>query len=109
MLQFLLTFRLYLKKPIEFEIQTTHEVENLTCQVIGTKGVISTEIITSAANKTFKYSLKPKKSMMPKSFAIFHYITNGGEIISDRIKLEFDNELNNQVSYNLKHEVIEPS
>lgn len=88
---------MFLKKQIDFEIQTTHEVENLTCQVIGAKGVISTEIIATGLNKTFMYSLKPKKSMMPKSYAIFHYITNGGEIISDRIKLEFDNELTNQV------------
>lgn len=37
--------------------------------------------------------------MVPKANLIVYYIRPDGEIVSDRLKIEFDNELQNFVSF----------
>lgn len=60
--------------------------------------VIETNHYPLSGSTTVEIEIKPKLSMVPKVNIIVYYITDDGEIISDEVAVEFENELKNHVS-----------
>lgn len=85
------------------EILTTHEIEKLNYQIFNHGEVIDSKVFqvpeALSNSKKFNIEISPQYSMAPKSKIIFFYITKDGEIISDKISLEFEKELPNNVSF----------
>jgi Alpha-2-macroglobulin bait region domain len=48
--------------------------------------------------KNFKFDITPTQKMVPKAHIILFYVTEKGELISDKITVEFEKELSNYVS-----------
>lgn len=76
----------------------TENLKQLTYQILGKGNVIASEIVEVPNKKDFQIEFTPSLAMIPKVSVIVYYITSDGEIVSDSLKLEFGNELNNFVS-----------
>jgi hypothetical protein len=86
-----------LNKKVVIDVQATKNLEQLIYQVIGSGSVLQSETIQTPRTKQYELSFQPKQEMIPKSQVIIYYIASNGEMISDKVELEFANELKNQV------------
>lgn len=75
----------------------THDVKNLSYQVFNHGGIIESKILSIPSSRKFEVEISPTRAMAPKSKIIFYYVTSDGEIISDKVSLEFENKLPNNV------------
>lgn len=78
---------------------STHNLKSLTAQVVRRGELIETKVSAVPNEKKIVLEIKPTLAMMPKVSVIIYYISDSGEIISDNIDIEFENELKNHVSY----------
>lgn len=76
----------------------TDNLSQLNYQVVGKGDVVKSERVQVPNAKDFQFEFKPSLAMIPKTNVIVYYITADGEIISDRVEIEFGNELKNFVS-----------
>lgn len=83
---------------MKIDILSTHELKKLNYQVFAKGGIVLSETIEVPNEKNFLLEITPTIAMVPKADIIVFYMTPDGEIISDTIKVEFENELSNFVS-----------
>lgn len=76
----------------------TENLKQLTYHVVGRGDVITSGVVEVPNVKSFQFEIKPTMAMVPKANVVVYYITDGGEIISDKIVINFGNELQNFVS-----------
>lgn len=65
--------------------------------MLGKGDVIVSNVVKIPNQKHFTITFDPTLAMIPTANVIVFYITTDGEIISDTIKIEFGNELQNFV------------
>lgn len=74
-------------------------MNKLTYQVLGRGDVIISRTVQLPNSKNFNFRFLASFAMVPKANLIVYYIRPDGEIISDQLKVEFENELQNFVSF----------
>lgn len=80
------------------EVLFTDESSQLSYQLLGRGTCIESKTLHFNPTKRHIIDFTPSLKMIPKAQMIFNYVTTDGEIISDRIEIEFGNELINEVS-----------
>lgn len=75
----------------------TEEINQLTYQVLGRGGVIISRTLQVPNLRNYNFRFLASFAMVPKANVITYYIRDDGEIISDQIKIEFGDELQNFV------------
>lgn len=75
----------------------TEEINQLTYQVLGRGGVIISRTLQVPNLRNYNFRFLASFAMVPKANVIIYYIRDDGEIISDQIKIEFGDELQNFV------------
>lgn len=65
---------------------------------MGRGDVIITRTVQVPNSKSFNFRFLASFAMVPKASLIVYYIRDDGEIISDRLKISFGDELQNFVS-----------
>lgn len=85
---------------VSVEIMATEEMKNLVFFVHGRSNVLKSDNLEVQNSKSFNFSFKATKSMMPKSKLLVYYIRDDGEIISDHVEINFGFVLQNTVSFN---------
>lgn len=86
-------------KNVEIEVRSTDDLKELSYLVIGSGTLIESQTISTPRTKHYVLSVSPKDEMSPKCQVIISYIASNGELISDKVDIEFENELNNKVSF----------
>lgn len=77
----------------------TEEINQLTYQVLGRGDVIISRTLQVPNTRNFNFRFLASFAMVPKANIIVFYIRKDGEIISDQLKVDFDDELQNFVSF----------
>jgi hypothetical protein len=70
----------------------------LTYQVLAGGKILESKHENFKETNEHNLSIKPSLFMLPKATVVIYYIAENGEIISDKIHVEFGNQLLNQVS-----------
>lgn len=70
----------------------------MTYQVLGRGDVIVSKTLPVYGSSTYNFRFLASFAMIPKASLVVYYIRSDGEIISDHIKIELGEELNNFVS-----------
>lgn len=92
-------FRSKLTENIQINVQSTKEMNEISYHVLSTKGdVVASGTIEIFSSKSIDFDFTPTYDMVPKARIVVFYITSNGEIISDSLEFEVDNELRNFVS-----------
>lgn len=68
-----------------------------TYQIFGRGVLVKSETLQIPLTNRHIFDFKPSIKMIPKAQMVVYYITTDGEIISDRLEIQFGNELENQV------------
>lgn len=76
---------------------STEDMDYITYQILGRGDVIITKTLLVGGKKNFNFRFLASFAMVPKASIIVYYIRADGEIISDKIKLELGNDLQNYV------------
>ena len=87
---------------ISVEVLSTEEMKNLIFFVHGRSDVLKSDNLEVPNSKSFKFSFKTMKAMMPKSKLLVYYIRDDGEIISDHLEFNLGFALQNSVSLKFK-------
>lgn len=83
---------------VEFEVISTVPVPSVVFQLFS-KGLLKISRTISLIEGKVNFTITPKFSYTPKAHCIVFFIGDDGEIISDSIKLHFDNVLPNYVNF----------
>lgn len=75
---------------------------------MGKGNLVESKTVNFNNAKRHIINITPKVSMVPKARVIIYYIAANGEIISDKIDVEFGNELSNFVDLKLSSEQAKP-
>lgn len=73
-------------------------MNQLTYQVLGRGDVIISRTLQVPSSKNFNFRFLASFAMVPKASLVVYYIREDGEIISDHLKIELGDELQNHVS-----------
>lgn len=73
-------------------------MSQLTYQVLGRGDVIVSKTFPVYGSTKYNFRFLASFAMVPKASLVVYYIRTDGEIISDHIKIELGDELNNYVS-----------
>lgn len=73
-------------------------MNQLTYQVLGRGDVLISKTLQVPNSRNFNFRFLGSFAMVPKANLIVYYIRDDGEIISDQLKIEFGDELQNFVS-----------
>lgn len=92
--------KLSISKPVNVEVISNAKLKYINYVVMGKNQILSSKRLQCGVVKKFKFSITPNLDMMPFSKLIAYYLTDDGEIISDRVELSFESELKNFVSFN---------
>lgn len=90
-------FRPKLSEKVLIEVLATNELKELTYQVFGRGKMIESQTIKANNAKTHTVEISPSLMMIPKANVVVYYISPLGDIVSDKIDIEFGNELINHV------------
>jgi CD109 antigen len=90
-----------ISKEVSVEVQATEDMKTLVYQVLGRGDVLISKTIDVPNRKTQVFKFLAGFSMVPKANLIVYYIRGDGEIVSDRVEIEFGDELNNFVKLEL--------
>lgn len=81
-------------------------MDYITYQVIGRGDVVISKTLLVGGQYKFNFRFLASFDMVPKAYIVVYYIRGDGEIISDNVKLEIAEDLQNYVSikksYNFK-------
>lgn len=80
------------------DVIATEEMDQLTYQILGRGDVIFSKTLQVPNAKNFNFRFLASFAMVPNAHLVVYYIRKDGEIISDHIKIEFGDELQNFVS-----------
>lgn len=86
-----------MNQDILVDVVSTEEMDYITYQVIGRGDVIVSKTLFVGGLKNFNFRFLASFAMVPKANIVIFYIRSDGEIISDSIKLELGNDLQNYV------------
>lgn len=92
-------FRPRLNQEISVDVISTEEMNVLTYQVLGRGDIIVTRTLPVNGLKKYNFRFLASFSMVPKANLVVYYIRPDGEIISDHVKIELGDELQNSVSF----------
>jgi len=94
----ILSFSPTVGQDVKLEVSSTADLRILHSIVIGRTGVIHNA--THKPNFKKQYTLKFQATpwMMPKASVIVYYMHVTGELVYDRVELNFNNQLPNYVS-----------
>lgn len=92
-------FRPVINQEVSVDVVGTEEINQLTYQVLGRGDVIISKTIQVSNSKNINFRFLASFAMVPKASLIVYYIRPDGEIVSDRLKIEFGDELQNFVSF----------
>jgi len=85
-------------EDVAVTVLATEPLTTLTYKVFGRRNVVVSEIVAVPNVKEYKFNIKSTPAMAPKAFLVVYFITEDGEIISDRKEIEFGEDLGNSVS-----------
>jgi CD109 antigen len=88
-----------INQDVSIDVIATEEMDQLTYQVLGRGDVIISRTVQVPNSRNFNFRFLASFAMVPKANLIVYYIRPDGEIISDKIKIEFGDELQNFVSF----------
>lgn len=74
-------------------------MSQITYQVLGRGDVIVSKSLPVYGSNKYNFRFLGSFAMVPKATLVVYYIREDGEIISDHVKIELGDELNNFVSY----------
>ncbi|CAG9810736.1 unnamed protein product [Chironomus riparius] len=104
----LTTGRPSLSDTITIQVLATSEISQLTYDVIARGNLVDTKVVKFDPTKEYSLNIKPQMLMLPKAQIVIYYITKNGEIVSDKVEVEFGNELTNYVNLKLSTEQAKP-
>ncbi|XP_070505072.1 CD109 antigen-like isoform X2 [Chironomus tepperi] len=105
----LVTEKPLLSEKIKIKVQTTTKIKELIHQVLsGGKILESKHEKFSAATSEHMLTIIPTVFMLPKATVVIYYIAENGEIVSDKIDVEFGNQLLNHINLKLSTEQAKP-
>ena len=84
---------------VNIQVLTTTKVKELSYQVLAGGKILESKHENFRETNEHILKFKPTIYMLPKASVVVYYIAENGEIISDKIDVEFGNQLINQVSY----------
>jgi CD109 antigen len=87
-----------INQEVSVDVMATEEMSQLTYQVLGRGDVIISKTVQVPNSKSFNFRFLASFAMVPKANLIVFYIRPDGEIVSDNLKVEFGDELQNFVS-----------
>lgn len=87
-----------MSKPVDVEVLSTIEIAQLSYEVLGRGKCVEAKTVYFSPTTRYVFEIKPSLMMIPKAQLVLNYVTEDGEIISERIEINFGNELINHVS-----------
>lgn len=94
-----------INNEIAIEVQSTMNMRYLSYQVLARGDIIVAKMIEIPNLMSHTFSFLASFAMVPKAQVIVHFI-KGEEIISDRLQIDFDNDLQNYVRIHLPGEIV---
>jgi Alpha-2-macroglobulin bait region domain len=91
---------MHISKFIRIQVKATEGMNYLYYQVIGRGGILASHRIKPHGSKVFVFKFWATFAMVPEAVLVVYYYKPNGEIIADRVELNFENHLNNYVSCN---------
>lgn len=85
-------------REVQVEVICTEPLDHFTYQVLGRGDIIVSRTETVPRTDNFVFNFLASFAMVPKAEVIVYYMKDG-EIISDRIEIEFGEELHNSVRF----------
>ncbi|XP_070496240.1 CD109 antigen-like [Chironomus tepperi] len=91
-----------------FLVTSNTEIDHLNYKIIGSSGYIETRSIKFEKNFEKFIEIIPSPSMGSSIKLIVFYITEDGELISDKTSVDLDGNLGNYVNLNLSSDQLQP-
>ena len=89
-----------MSESVAVQVLSTKEINQLSYQIFCSGCSVEANTVKFENTKDYTLNIKPSFLMIPKAQLVVYYLSHEGEIISDRIEIEFGNELVNYVSGN---------
>lgn len=86
------------------EVSCTEKMKHITFQIIGRGDLLMSNTIDVADSVKHTFKFLASFSMVPKATLIVYFITEKGEIVSDKSELKFASEFQNPVSLFFKNQ-----
>lgn len=89
------------------DVIATEQMNQLTYQIMGRGDVIHSRTLQVPSSRNFNFRFLASFAMVPKASVVVYYIRPDGEMITDQLKIEFGDELQNFVrttTFNVKDE-----
>ncbi|XP_031634654.1 CD109 antigen-like, partial [Contarinia nasturtii] len=102
-----LTKRPTLNKNVFVEVQSSHQLQNFTYQVIGHGKLIYAENVAVPDRKYHVFKFKATFDLVPKATLIVYRVKNG-EIVATRNEISIEDDLNNFVKLKLSEDETQP-
>jgi hypothetical protein len=93
-----LTPRPKMYEQVDFELTTTSKSTSFAVFQVLAKGLLKMSKLIPLDDGYANFSITPKFSYTPKAHCIVYFITEDGDLISDSLVLNFDNQFPNFVS-----------
>lgn len=90
-------FRPKINQEVSVDVIATEEMSQLTYQIIGRGDVIISRSLQVPNSRNFNFRFLASFAMVPKASVVVYYIRPDGEMITDQLKIEFGDELQNFV------------
>jgi CD109 antigen len=90
-----------IQKEVAIEVLSTSDISSISYQIIGKGNLIEAKTVKFPNTRRYILNFKPKLSMIPTAQMVIYYLTSEGEIVSDKIEVQFENQLNNYVRKNI--------
>lgn len=104
----LLTETPQINKEVSVEVRSTENMKYFTYQVIGRGDVLDSNTVEVPEAKIFKFKFLATFAMVPKAKVLVYFIGSTGEIISDKIEINFAAVFQNPVKIDLSRTRSKP-
>jgi hypothetical protein len=96
-LYFILNFSPSIDKKIEIEVLATEELSKISYDIIGQGTLILSNSINVMNGKSSSFNFFGTFNMLPKATLLVYYVRPSGDLISDRVVIEFSRDFKNYV------------
>lgn len=93
-----ITFRPKLLEDVKIDVISTSKLTKLSYQIISKGVAIISETVEVPNERKFQINFKATMAMVPRAHVVVYYVVDG-EIISDSLDIEFEEDLKNFVSF----------
>ncbi|CRK99836.1 CLUMA_CG013142, isoform B [Clunio marinus] len=97
-----------INQEVSVDVMATEEMNQLTYQVLGRGDVIISRTLQVPNSRSFNFRFLASFAMVPKANLVVYYIRDDGEIISDKLKIELSDELQNFIDIKLSSDEGRP-